>query len=55
MGVLQSLRLCVVGCFFFSEAAKAEGRTMKTTNVIMGGTVTGTNDDEWRALNEKVC
>lgn len=37
-----------------SEAAKAEGRVAQTTNVVMGGTVSGTSDEEWKALNEKV-
>ena len=51
-----SFSQCIVECLFFilSEAAKAEGRTARTTNVIMGGTVTGANDEEWKALNEKV-
>lgn len=37
-----------------SEAAKAEGRIAQTTNIVMGGTVSGTSDDEWKTLNEKV-
>lgn len=37
-----------------SEAAKAEGRVAQTTNVVMGGTVTGKSNDEWKVLNEKV-
>lgn len=37
-----------------SEAAKAEGRIAQTTNLVMGGTVSGSSDDEWKVLNEKV-
>eukprot|EP00250_Pteridium_aquilinum_P006333 c16274_g1_i1 orf=295-876(+) len=37
-----------------SEAAKAEGRIAQTTNIVMGGTVSGSSDEEWKALNEKV-
>lgn len=37
-----------------SEVAKAEGRVAQTTNIVMGGTVSGTSDEEWKVLNEKV-
>lgn len=37
-----------------SEVAKAEGRIAQTTNIVMGGTVSGTSDEEWKVLNEKV-
>lgn len=37
-----------------SEAAKSEGRIAQTTNIVLGGTVSGTSDEEWKVLNEKV-
>eukprot|EP00249_Psilotum_nudum_P005680 c19115_g1_i1 orf=307-909(+) len=37
-----------------SEVAKAEGRVAQTTNVVMGGTVSGRWADEWKILDEKV-
>ncbi|KAH7429165.1 hypothetical protein KP509_09G033500 [Ceratopteris richardii] len=37
-----------------SEVAKSDGRVAQTTNIVLGGTVSGTSDEEWKILNEKV-
>eukprot|EP00252_Welwitschia_mirabilis_P017418 TRINITY_DN3861_c0_g1_i1.p1 TRINITY_DN3861_c0_g1~~TRINITY_DN3861_c0_g1_i1.p1 ORF type:complete len:215 (-),score=43.05 TRINITY_DN3861_c0_g1_i1:600-1244(-) len=37
-----------------SEVSKTEGRVAQTLNVVMGGTVTGESDDEWKTLDQKV-
>ncbi|KAJ9549603.1 hypothetical protein OSB04_022146, partial [Centaurea solstitialis] len=35
-----------------SEVSKAEGRVGQTTNMVLGGTITGDSTTEWLGLNE---
>lgn len=37
-----------------SEVSKMEGRVAQTRNVVMGGTITGESEDEWKVLDQKV-
>lgn len=37
-----------------SEVSKTEGRVGQTTNVVIGGTVTGDSTNEWLELDQKV-
>ncbi|KAK7387586.1 hypothetical protein VNO78_28493 [Psophocarpus tetragonolobus] len=37
-----------------SEVSKAEGRVGKTTNMVIGGTVTDDSTNEWLTLDQKV-
>eukprot|EP01018_Ginkgo_biloba_P003428 Gb_36147 [translate_table: standard] len=37
-----------------SEVSKTEGRVAQTTNVVIGGTITGESADEWKVLDQKV-
>lgn len=37
-----------------SEVSKTEGRVGHTTNMVIGGTVTGDSTNEWLALDQKV-
>lgn len=37
-----------------TEVSKTEGRVGHTTNMVIGGTVTGDSTNEWLALDQKV-
>ncbi|TJX35486.1 DUF493 domain-containing protein, partial [Soehngenia saccharolytica] len=37
-----------------SEVSKTEGRVAQTRNVVMGGTISGESEDEWKILDQKV-
>ncbi|XP_006837239.2 uncharacterized protein LOC18428178, partial [Amborella trichopoda] len=37
-----------------SEVSKSEGRVAQTTNVVIGGTVTGDSKNEWLVLDQQV-
>jgi hypothetical protein len=37
------------------EVARSKGRVALTTNMVMGGTVTDDESDEWLVLDQKVC
>jgi hypothetical protein len=47
----------LTGSFFLlnPEVARSKGRVALTTNMVMGGTVTDDESDEWLVLDQKVC
>ena len=51
--VLHS-RLLKLTIKYDSEVSKAEGRIGQTTNMVLGGTITGDSTTEWLGLNEMV-
>jgi hypothetical protein len=47
--------LLVVFFLLNPEVARSKGRVALTTNMVMGGTVTDDESDEWLVLDQKVC